>query len=318
MGYHRVVLRGVVAAAIAITGCRSNAFVFDDAFVAVDAPPHAGAGPGGGTLDELRFAVVGDTRPSVLDDTAHYPAEIARRIWTAVEAERPHPGFAVTTGDYMFASTQGHEQSPQLDLYLAARASYAGVVYPAYGNHECTGDTSSNCGPGGGDGEPANYRVFVDRMLAPIGEARTYYVERFAASDGSWSAKFVFVAPNAWDDRQAAWLDAVLAQPTTYTFVVRHEPHDATSAPGVEPSAQILAKHPLTLLVVGHAHTYQHNPAFREVVVGNGGAPLTSQIDYGYAVIFRRADGSLDVTAYDFASRAVIDHFAITADGAGT
>src|SRR5262249_22531100 len=62
-----------------------------------------GAGNGGGTLDELRFAVIGDTRPANLDDTANYPGDVVRQIWTAVEAEAPHPPFAVTTGDYMFA-----------------------------------------------------------------------------------------------------------------------------------------------------------------------------------------------------------------------
>src|SRR4051812_9930648 len=91
-----------------------------DAWLPLDAPPHFGAANGGGMLDELRFAVVGDTRPANLDDTAHYPTDIVRQIWLAVEAEQPHPAFAVTTGDYMFAATTTHEQMPQLDLYLGA------------------------------------------------------------------------------------------------------------------------------------------------------------------------------------------------------
>ena len=37
------------------------------------------------------------------------------------------------------------------------------------------------------------------------------------------SAKFVFVACNAWNSTQATWLDQQLAAATTYTFVVRHE-----------------------------------------------------------------------------------------------
>src|SRR5215510_9501203 len=115
-----------------------------DAWVPLDAPPNDGAGNGGGFLDELRFAVVGDTRPANLDDTAGYPTDIVRQIWTDVEAESPHPQFAVTTGDYMFASTNKPTQQPQLSLYMQARSAFTGLQYPAMGNHECTGATDTN------------------------------------------------------------------------------------------------------------------------------------------------------------------------------
>jgi hypothetical protein len=306
-----------VLVVVVVAGCRGNgAITFRDAFVAVDAPAHVGAGPGGGIVDELRFAVVGDTRPSVLDDTAHYPTDVARTIWTAVEAVQPPPAFAITTGDYMFASVTGSEQKPQLDLYLGARAAYTGVVYPAYGNHECNGYTSSNCGDGSADGATSNYHAFLDQLAAPIGESRPYFVERFAATDGSWSAKLVFVAANAWSEPQAQWLDAVLRQPTTYTFVVRHEASVVTSAPGVAPSDAIIAQHPLTQLIAGHEHTYRHDPATKELVVGNGGAPLTTAVDYGYVVVARQPDGTVQATSFQYSTRAQIDQFTFDATGA--
>jgi hypothetical protein len=311
MGRHLLVLA-------LVAGCRSAAQppeVVVDAWVPLDAPATLGAGNGGGMLDELRFAVIGDTRPANLDDTAHYPSDIVRQIWTAVEAEQPHPSFAVTTGDYMFASIAGHEQAPQLDLYLAARAAYRGIVYPALGNHECDGYTKSNCGPGGVNGLPANYTAYLQRMVEPLGEHRPYFVERFAATDGSWTAKFVFVAANAWSSDQAGWLERALSEPTTYTFVVRHEPHDADTAPGTTPSGDIMTRHPLTILITGHTHTYRNIPAYREIIVGNGGAPLTSGVNYGYVIIARGADGLLTVTSYDYASHAIVDQFAITPAG---
>jgi hypothetical protein len=286
-----------------------------DAWIALDAPDHAGAGNGGGKLAELRFAVVGDTRPANLDDTAHYPTDIITAIWQDVEAEVPHPQFAVTTGDYMFASTTGSEQAPQLDAYLGARGGFHGVVYPALGNHECTGYTASNCGDGAADGVTVNYTQFLTRLLAPIGEARPYFAERFAAADGSWTAKLVFVAPNAWDNVQAYWLDAILGEPTTYTFVIRHEDHGA-KAPGVVPSGNIIANHPLTLLIVGHSHTYEHDALNHELIVGNGGAPLTTGTNYGYVIVARRADGAIAITASDYLSHAVLDTFALSPDGA--
>lgn len=305
--------------ALGLAACRSGqtgAPAGVDAWTPLDAPTTRGAGNGGGMLDELRFAVIGDTRPANLDDTANYPGAVVRQIWTAVEAEAPHPPFAVTTGDYMFASTGGTQQDAQLDIYLAARSAYSGIVYPAIGNHECNGYTNSNCGPGASEGQPRNYASFLTRMIEPIGEHRPYFIERFAATDGSWTAKFVFVAANAWNDAQGQWLELALSEPTTYTFVLRHEPHDADTAPGVTPSATIMARHPLTMLITGHTHTYRHIPAYREIIVGNGGAPLTSGTNYGYVIVARGADGQLTVTSYDYASHAVVDQFAIVASGA--
>jgi glycine/D-amino acid oxidase-like deaminating enzyme len=221
----------------------------------------------------------------------------------------------VTTGDYMFASNKT-DVDAQLDQYLAARMAYSGIVYPTMGNHECTGYTKSNCGPGGTDGAPPNYTEFLARMIQPLGEDRVWYAERFAATDGSWTAKFVFVAANAWSSTQARWLDAVLGEPTTYTFVIRHEPHYSDTAPGVDPSQQIMARHPLTMLLTGHTHSYEHVAAYREIIVGNGGAPLSASTNYGYVIVARQPDGTLQEAEYDYATHAMVDHFTIGPDGA--
>jgi hypothetical protein len=285
-------------------GCGSSSNAPSDA--AIDAPVVT-------QLPELRFAVVGDTRPANLDDTANYPTDIIKQIWMDVEAEGPP--IAVTTGDYIFASTVGHEVDPQLDLYLAARGAFSGTVYPTMGNHECTGYTTSNCGPGGKDGNPPNYTQFVTRMLGPLGVDRPFYVEHFAAPDGSWTAKFIFIAGNAWTPLQADWLDKVLAEPTTYTFAMRHEPHYSNTAPGVDPSTTMLALHPLTMLITGHTHSYEHVPAYREIIVGNGGAPLTSSQNYGYVMVERQPDSNLRVTSYDYQTHAIVEQFTVAPSG---
>jgi len=288
---------------LAAAACRSST-------PPADAPgPDAYVAP----LADLSFAVVGDTRPANLDDTANYPTDVAKQIWMDVEAEGVP--FAVTTGDYMFASTTGTQVGPQLDLYLGARAMFSGTVYPAMGNHECNGYTASNCGPGGKDGNPPNYEQFMARMIMPLGEVHPFYAVRFAAPDGSWTAKLVFIAGNAWTDLQATWLDKVLAEPTTYTFAIRHEPHYSNTAPAVDPSTTILAKHPLTMLITGHTHSYSHVPAYREIIVGNGGAPLTSSTNYGYVIVARQPDGTLQTTSYDYASHAIVEQFSVTPEG---
>jgi hypothetical protein len=277
-------------------------------------------GTTGGMLDTLSFAIVGDTRPPNEDDTAGYPTAIITKIWQDVEAASPRPAFAVTTGDYMFANTTGNQQDPQLKLYLGARAAFSGVTFPAMGNHECTGATASNCGTGNTNGLTTNYTVFLSEMLKPLGLTLPYYtVNVSSTTPGAWTAKIVYIAANAWDATQSSWLDGELAKPTTYTFVVRHESSETSGVTGVTDSDPIIAKYPYTLKIVGHSHTYQYRQSSREVIVGNGGAPLTGGVNYGYVIAQQRAsDGAIVFQSYDYMSNAVVQTFAVKADGTAT
>ena len=117
-------------------------------------------------------------------------------------------------------------------------------------------------------------------------------------TDASWTAKFVFIAANAWTAAQGTWLQGVMAKPTTYTFVVRHEPRNANTAPGVTPSEAIINAFPYTLAIVGHSHAYFKSGP-KQVTIGNGGAPLMGT-NYGYAVINQRPDMSIQVDMIDY------------------
>jgi hypothetical protein len=261
----------------------------------------AAVGSDGGVVSRLHFAVVGDTRPAALDDVEGYPTAVISRIYRSMGSVTPPPTFAIATGDYQFASATSSTAFAQVALYLEARALFPGPVFPAMGNHECTGATASNCGDGNPDGTTNPLRAFEQGLLAPIGKTRPYYEVDVSAEDGAWTAKFLILAANAWSDAQARWLDAAMSRPTTYTFVVRHEPASATAAPGVAPSEGVMALHPYTLAICGHKHTYEH-PRAREVVVGNGGAPLTGSGDYGFAIVSQQDDGSLSVDMIDYAT----------------
>ncbi len=263
---------------------------------------------------ELSFGIIGDTRPAVIDDTAGYPTAVITKIFQDLEAENPRPGFAVGTGDYQFSKAGGSQTSPQLDKYLAARAAFSNAEYPAMGNHECTGATASNCGPGTTNGLTSIFSTFKSKILTPLGLHDPYYSLLVTPPDNSWSAKIVFVAANYWTPTQASWLTSILSQPTTYTFIVRHESSSATTAPGVTPSGQIIAQHPYTMLIVGHDHPYKRMSQ-KEVLVGNGGAPLTTGSVYGYGVVRRRSDGAVQFTFYNYQTHAVLDSFAVNADG---
>jgi len=265
----------------------------------------------------LYFGIVGDTRSATADDTPHYPTSIITRVFDDLGGVTPVPPFVISTGDYQYSKPNGNEAAPQLQLYINSKANYPGLQFPTIGNHECTGATASNCGAGNVDGTPTTYLSYMSMMLGPLQKTTPYYEIDVAAADASWTAKFVFVAANAWDSTQAAWLDQALARPTTYTFVVRHEPAGATQAPGVAPSEAMMAAHPYTLSIVGHSHEYNHSPGSRQVLVGNGGAPLGTGQDFGYAIVTQRADQSLVVDMVDYLSGELDPsfHFAVDPDG---
>jgi hypothetical protein len=274
-------------------------------------------GPGGGTLDTLSFAVVGDTRPPNEDDISGYPTTVITKIWQDIEAANPRPAFAVTTGDYQFSNPNSSTAAAQqLDIYLQARASFSNVIFPAMGNHECTGATDSNCGQGNSDGITNNYTAFIQKLLTPINQTKPYYSINVSSTSGAWTSKFVFIAANAWDSTQSSWLSSTMAQATTYTFVVRHESTSATTAPGVDPSDTIINHYPFTMLIVGHSHTFDHYPSDKEIIVGNGGAPLSGSINYGYVIARQRpSDGAMIFQEFDYSTNAVQTTIDVKPDG---
>jgi len=72
-----------------------------------------------------------------------------------------------------------------------------------------------------------------------------------------------------------------------------------------------------TLSFVGHTHTYEHFNGSREVVVGNGGAPVTGNKNYGFAIAQQRSDNAIQVDMLDYATRATDTsfRFAVKPDG---
>ncbi len=264
-------------------------------------PPTGTVGTTGGTVSRLYFSVVGDTRPANVDDTSGYPTAVITKIFQDMAGMNPPPSFGVSTGDYMFATPGKGNAQPQLNLYEGARNAFPNVMFPAMGNHECNGYTASNCGSGNTDGVTENLTAFLSTMLAPIGQTDPYYSINIDGTGNAWTAKFVFIAANAWDSAQSSWLDTTLAQATTYTFIVRHEAASANTAPGVTPSETIMAKHPYTLAIVGHTHTYEKSGA-KEVIFGNGGAPLTGSGNYGFGLVQQLSSGVIQVDMIDYST----------------
>ena len=254
----------------------------------------------------MKFAVFGDCRPPNSDDTSGYPSSIIAGIFNLAQSKGAQ--FVVGTGDYMFASTSS-AVTAQVALFEQAMASYsAGPVYLAMGNHECTGATASNCP---NLTETPNVQAFM--KMVPAGVTRPYY--RIDVDTPLGKAKIVFIAANAWDSTQQSWLTTQLADPTTYTFVVRHESTTSSGVPsGVTASESVVGAHPYTIELLGHTHEYRHVDT-KHVISGNAGAPLTSGGQYGLLIVEQLANGNVTVSEIDESTGNATDTWTVSPTG---
>ena len=272
-----------------------------------DAPPHSGPGsvtPSGGQVDRLSFGVFGDVRPGSPNADEGYPTTTIGSIMAGIASHGAQ--FVVGTGDYMFSNTADSVKN-QLDLLVQAETRFPGPVFHSLGNHECDGFTATNCIS---LTQTPNISAFMQRLV-PFA-TQPYYSLTVSTSMGS--AKLVFIAANFWNADQAAWLEGVLSVPTTYTFVVRHEPSDTPQTPGVVPSDAIMASHPVTLKLYGHAHEYRR-VAINAVISGNGGAPMRTAGNFGYLIVRQLASGNIAVTEFAQGSDMPLDTWTLNPAG---
>lgn len=197
------------------------------------------------------------------------------------------------------------------------------------GNHECDSAlTNDNCF--GDNTTDPNFEAYLTTILPGFGLPSTnaYFMVVYQSSDPTnpWTAKFIYTAPNAWDDPgQGTWFTDALAWPTTYTFIVRHEPtSNAGGAPGVAPTDTALQTAPYTLKLTGHSHSYSYDQANNEVINGLGGAALDTGYsgNYGYVICRQRTDNAIQCSQYDYDTNQISTEpnstFAVLADGGST
>jgi hypothetical protein len=184
----------------------------------------------------------------------------------------------------------------------------AGPVYLTMGNHECTGATASSCP---NLNETPNVQAFI--QMVPSGVTKPYY--RIDMNTPLGTAKFVFIAANAWDSTQQTWLTTQLSQATTYTFLMRHESLQSSGVPtGVTASESIVTAHPYTIELLGHTHEYRHVDT-QHVISGNAGAPLTSGGSYGLLLVEQQSNGNITVNEIDESTGYVTDTWTVSPTG---
>lgn len=275
-------------------------------------PPHGMIDPmgRGGTVNRLAFTAFGDIRPALPDEDFAYPDATVKQIMSGMMGLNPE--FAVATGDYMFVEYLASSATGQLQHLLDDEKTFTAPIFHTMGNHECQSFSDVNCP---NLNESVNITTYLSTLIPWTPVPWFSFVVHTEMGD----AKFVFIAVNAWNDTQAAWLTEAMAKPTKYTFVMRHHPTpDAgvtSSAVGVAASDAILNMFPVTLFLFGHVHEYaQIGP--NRVVTGNAGAPLDAG-QYGYLFVLQRPDGNIQATEYELSSTTTLN-FAVTPDGKPT
>jgi hypothetical protein len=268
-------------------------------------------------MSNLVFGAFGDTRPANPNDTASYPDTILSAIFAGLQSKGMT--VAVDAGDHCFQSStsSGSYCHTQFVSHFMAdlSANYSGKLLPTMGNHEGCGTDAATTGNCTSWSSGLVHDYLTDIVQPTTGQSAYPYYS--VVLYGSWgTAKFVHVAANAWTSGQSTWLTNTLNVPTTYTFVLRHEPSNANTAPGVTPSESIYAPHvsngTLTLSITGHTHLVQLPGGTQpygdeygatqsyEVILGNAGAPLDGGPYYGFAVLQRRlSDGAIVVQTYE-------------------
>ena len=261
----------------------------------------------GGTVNRLHFLITGDTRPPQCGATSNYPTAIIRGIADAATSH--HAQFAVDMGDHMFVCDGSTSAAnAQMTKYTNAIARFANPWFMTEGNHECMG-TGSNSGHCTSTSQNANYLAYMNAL----NRTHPYYKVNIHTSQGL--ATFVFVADNSWSTAQETWLKSTLTTADAnakYTIVVKHHPSGNTSVAANATITNIINQHKYTLLLTGHIHHYSH-PHPREIVLGTGGAHLTTTSDYfGYAIVDQKANGNLGVKVYDLNTGAAMDSWSVT------
>jgi predicted phosphodiesterase len=237
-----------------------------------------------GHFEHLRVGLVGDTRPNVSGGV--YPTQIITHIYQEMDARAPD--FAVALGDYVYVSPSNLAlATQQMMTYLGARASFHADVYYVVGNHEGYGDNL------------AAFRA----VMSPAGYFSLH------GTLGQATFKLVIIGDDLWTTAQDAWLKRTLSVATTYTFVCRHHPSYNTDSTE-QLILSIIEAYPRTLLLDGHTHLYER-ASTREIVIGNGGAPLSNGSYYGYAILDLDPAGSATVTAYRENDDAQMESFSV-------
>ena len=281
---------------VAIFGCSSQASstggaggsagaggMAGDAGATLPLPQNDGDDIDLGHFERLRVGLLGDTRPAVAGGV--YPTQTITHIYQEIDARAPD--FAVTLGDYVYVSPANLAMAKaQMTTYLGARAGYHGSVYYVLGNHEGYGDN-----------------IVAFRQL--MSNAAYFSLH---GTVGQSTFKFVVIADDVWTAAEETWVKQALAAQTTYTFVCRHHPSYNTDTNEMY-ILSVIQPYPRTLLIDGHTHLYQQQST-REVVIGNGGAPLDSSY-FGYAMLDVDPAGTVTVTSYRESDDAQMSTFSV-------
>src|SRR5262249_48995725 len=153
----------------------------------------------------------GDVRPANPNDTASYPDTILSAIFAGMQAQGL--GLAIDAGDHCFQSSTSsgsycHDQF--VNHFMAdLNANYSGRMIPTMGNHEGCGTDAATTGNCTSWTSGLVHDFLVDIVQPTTGQSSSPFYS--VVVYGPWgTAKFVFVAANAWTSAQSTWVTNTL------------------------------------------------------------------------------------------------------------
>jgi hypothetical protein len=294
--------------------------------------------------DLVKFMAWGDSRPD--NDPVNFEKDYEMRLLPFMKKIFNHAfanncQFVLGSGDYINAYMPAADKPGIYDTIAKWEAGavkqYGWMlevadifrkkgrpVYFGLGNHEALGWTDLNSTT---FDETPNMREYMKMMIPGLKPwySFTMNFKKVTDTTKTLTAKFVFIAPNAWNNEQAAWLRRIMGTSTNYTFVIRHEANDkhGCDAPGLAEQQGII-KGRYTLLIQGHEHEYRRAKGSNEMVAGNGGAQKNTDnmnLFYGYVSVEQdpmKKDDRLLVKAWDAINNIECDSFKVAPNGAVT
>ena len=271
-------------------------------------PSPASTSPSSATRARRTRTTPRPTRPQIID-----------AIFTDVAALSPMPSFVVSTGDYQFASTTGSRAGAAARPLRRGRgAKYPGALFPAMGNHECTGADRLELRyrqRGRHHHELHDVPVEAPRAHRPDLAVLRHQHQRLRRLVDREVRLHRRERLGRRARRRGSTRRSASPRPTRSSFATRRPTRPRRR--GSPRREAIIAKHPYTLEHRRATRTRTGTSRPKEVLFGNGGAPLSGSGNYGYGIFSQQSDGTIAVDAIDYATGLADGtfHFAVKADG---
>jgi hypothetical protein len=270
-------------------------------------------------LDKLVFSIINHATSYRVDPVfssrsllpTSYP--ILEKLFMDIECEGRRPGFSVVTGLTIPKALSPKIIEQQLNVYMQASRRFSNPIYFSIPRLTHM-DFGENLNPKEEFVSSSLYSpalvAATDKLFSRNIPQPSYYVLHFSHKFQHWNMKMIFVSPQFWTKSQAIWLEHVLEEKNTYTFIVY------SSDDPFHYVEDILKTQDYTLAFKLTQEHYMFDPHKKTLNLGHfiGDAPFGKK-HIGYTFIRQHSDLNLEILTYDLESRGIVHQAAIQPNG---